>query len=246
MMLPEFTAETLPGMAIYQKPPEVTDRVNRGEYLAGRTEVLTYVFEQSGEFQLPEQTYFWWNLRSQMMESIELPARTLTIGIADSPSAEIQPAGQKQSDDIDKILVLKYSGSALIILLLIWLTVRKLYRIFTPFELPHSSLPSEAALRRQFHQACGQNNPHKAISLFYKWLDNYAGNQFHGSVRQLLGNMNQAQLAVEFDGIMRSIYAENNGNKIDLKNFSKQFVKQMKMLKRPDDYSRWAIELKLN
>jgi len=246
MMLPEYTVETLPGIAIYLKPPEVTDKINRGQYLAGRTEVLTYVFEQSGNYQLPEQVYFWWNLQSQKMEFIELPARTLTIGIADSSGAEMQLEGQKLSDNIDFSLAIKYLGSALLILLLIWLTVRKLDRIFTPARPPHSSLPSEATLRRQLHQACSQNNSEKAVSLFYKLLDNYAGNQFHGSVRQLLGKTNETQLATEFDTIMRSVYAESNGNEIDLKNFSSQFVKQMKILKRSDDFSRWAVELKLN
>ena len=248
MMLPEYTAGTLPGMAIYQKPPEVMDWVNRGEYLAGRTEILTYVFEQSGDYQLPAQTYYWWNLKSQKMESVELPAHILSIGssnLADSNSStEHQSAGEKQS--IDTTLLLKYAGVTLIILLSIWIIVRKFYSFFSNSRFSHPSMPSEFAMRRQFEKACSQNSPEKAIPLFYKWLDNYGGDRFQGSIRQNLGNPDHAELATVFDRIMQTVYAQNDEVSIDLKKFSVQFKNELEKLDRPYAYSRWNIELRLN
>jgi hypothetical protein len=247
MMLPEFTAEALPGMAIYQKTPEVMDRVNRGEYIAGRTEVLTYVFEQSGDYQLPAQTYYWWNLRSQSVESIELPAHALNVSLSSATGSEDidqQPAKQVWAGDITRLL--KYPAITLILLLAIWAVTRKLYRSFTQTRLPHSSLPSESALRRQFEAACRQDNPEKAIPLFYNWLDNYAGDHFQGSVRQFFNKQDQDQLSTSFDGIMRSVYMENDGNRIDLKKFAKLYIHELRRSEHPDGGNRWAIELKLN
>jgi hypothetical protein len=247
MMLPEFTAEALPGMAIYQKTPEVMDRVNRGEYIAGRTEVLTYVFEQSGDYQLPAQTYYWWNLRSQSVESIELPAHALKVSPSSatgSEDADQQPAKQVWAGDITRLL--KYAAATLILLLSIWFFARKLYRSFIHTRLPHSSLPSERALRRQFKAACRQNNPEKAIPLFYNWLDNYAGDHFQGSVRQFFNKQDQDQLSTAFDGIMRSVYMENDDNRIDLKKFANLYIHELRRSEHPDGVNRWAIELKLN
>ncbi len=247
MMLPEFKSGNFPGIAIYQKPPDVTDRVNRGDYLATRTEVMTYVFEHSGDYQLPAQTFYWWDLRSQRVESIVLPRHTLKIGIssaADSNGSDSLATGQKEV--INLTLLLKYTGIAFIILLAIWIFARKLNRTSVHNRLLHSSLPTEKALRRQFEEACAQNNPDRAISLLYKWLDNYGGDRFQGSVRQHLSKSNHVQLATIFDNVMRSIYTEDDDNKVDLQQFSSKTVKQMKMLKRPHNYNRWAIDIKLN
>ncbi len=62
MMLPTIKASQILGMAAYQKPAQVIDRVNRGYFLAERIESITYLFERSGEYQIPVATFHWWNL----------------------------------------------------------------------------------------------------------------------------------------------------------------------------------------
>ena len=170
MMLPTVTAKKMQGIAIYQKPPQVTDKVNRGDYFAERTEVLTYVFEQPGDYQLPAQTFYWWNLESQSLESIELPAYTLNVSSL-SGAAETKGDDQQiseQSNTVDITSIIKYAGKVIVVLLTALVVVLKLRKLFTRYRMQHSTTLSEKALRRKFEKACRENEPEKAIRLFYQ------------------------------------------------------------------------------
>ncbi len=248
MMLPKVAAEKSQGIALYQKPPQVTDKVNRGDYLAQRTEVFTYVFEKPGDYQLPAQTFYWWNLESQSLESIVLSAQTLKVSRLPG-QADIKDDYQQiteQSKTIDITLLIKKGGAVLLILLTVLVILFKLRKLFTRARLPQSTQLSESELRRKFEKACRENEPEKGIRLFYQWLDHFGGEHFHGSVRQRLNEQNQAYLASLFNDIMRSIYTSNQNDKIDLVQFANQFFKELKKSERPSGFSRLSVELKLN
>ena len=248
MMLPKVAAEKLQGIALYQKPPQVTDKVNRGDYLAQRTEVFTYVFEKPGDYQLPAQTFYWWNLESQSLESIVLSAQTLKVsrlpGQADTKGDYQQITEQSKTMDIT--LLIKKGGAMLLILLTVLVILFRLRKLFTRARLPQSTQLSESELRRKFEKACRENEQEKGIRLFYQWLDHFGGEHFHGSVRQRLNEQNQAYLASLFNDIMRSIYTSNQNDKIDLIQFANQIFKDLKKSHRPSGFSCWTVELKLN
>ena len=248
MMLPKVTAENMQGIAIYQKPPQVRDKVNRGDYLAERTEVFTYVFEQPGDYQLPTQTFYWWNLESQSLESIELPAYTLNVSSL-SGAAETKVDDQQnieQSNTVDITSIIKKTGAVIIVLLAVLAVSLKLHKLFTRYRVQQPTQLSGKALRRKFEKACRENEPDKAMRLFYQWLDRFGGEHFQGSVRKRLNDLNQAQLTTEFNNIMQSIYASNQNNKIDLRQFANQFFRELKKSERPVGFDRWSVELKLN
>jgi len=71
--------EDIPGVGIYPAQPTVEDTSNRGSLNGSRTEVVTYVFEQSGEVQIPDIEFSWWNLADSKLEQVTLPGRLVRV-----------------------------------------------------------------------------------------------------------------------------------------------------------------------
>ena len=80
MMIPTLTHPDIKGLSIYQKTPQVFDKSNRGELIGTRIESFTYIFEHSGEYQIPEQSIYWWNTQTNELETLVINQLTLTAG----------------------------------------------------------------------------------------------------------------------------------------------------------------------
>lgn len=248
MMLPEVEIENIEGIAVYRKPPQLTDKVNRGDYIAERTEVITYVFEKAGEYLLPKQIYYWWNLETQSLEAIELEAQPLKIsgmGNAKDPAQQTSTLAERNRF-AELTPLFKIAGVVLLIVIAVWFALRKFgKRSGTVFSAKHEPL-SEVDLRKQFEKACAGNNFEKAIGIFYRWLDNFAGESFKGSVREQLKEFEQDELIANFKDIMQAIYASEKNNSIDLKLFANQFIDALEKKDRQSRVSLVSVDLKLN
>jgi len=83
------------------------------------------------------------------------------------------------------------------------------------------------------------------MCLFYQWLDYYAGVAFKGTVRESLKKINQDELMVSFNQIMRSIYKEENKNKIDFNAFFNRLRTEINRTEK-NQSSFFLVDLKLN
>ena len=248
MMLPNIVLAEIDGIAVYPKPPKLQDKVNRGTYLAERSQTITYVFEGAGEYQLPPKVFYWWNLNSQSFESIELEAQLFEVIALEVVSGE-EPLEQSSSSRFDsaisRLLLLK-AFILFLVVMLVGVLIRALSKISPVTTQEQSTKPAEADLRKQFAVACRKNNIEEAMGLFYQWLDNYGGDSFKGSVRKQLVEMNQAQLTVEFNELMQAIYTPQQDKLVDLKMFARQFAVKLKNSDNPTTLNRLRVELKLN
>ena len=248
MMLPKVTVDDIPGIAVYAKPPLLLDKANRGDYIAERSQTITYVFENTGEYLLPKQTFFWWNLASQSYDSIELEEHVLTI----SSTAKDAGAGEQAPQQIDEnwfvelIPVFKKTGLVLLLLIGIWIVVRRLSRGFERNKTIEPVQLSEAVLRKQFEKACGKNDMENAIRLFYQWLDHYGGDAFECSIRESLDKLDQEELTMSFKEIMQSVFSEQKGSSVDIKRFADQFVSELKKNSSQTILGHLSVDLKLN
>jgi len=87
--------EDIPGVGIYPAQPTVEDTSNRGSLNGSRTEVVTYVFEQSGEVQFPDIEFSWWNLADSKLEHVVLPGHLIRVAAgAGSVSGAALPVSQ--------------------------------------------------------------------------------------------------------------------------------------------------------
>ena len=248
MMLPEIEIENIEGIAVYRKPPQLTDKVNRGDYIAERTEVITYVFEKAGEYLLPGQVYHWWNLETGSLESIELEEHALKVsGTSNATGPAQQTSTLAERNRLAELMpVFKIAGIFLLAVIAAWFVMRKFAKgRGTVSSAKHQQL-SEAALRKQFEKACAGNDFEKAIALFYRWLDNFAGESFKGSVREQLKEFEQQELMVSFKDIMQAIYASEKSSSIDLKLFASQFIDALEKKDRQSGAGILSVDLKLN
>ena len=67
------------GVGSYPAQPAVQDTSARGSLSGSRTEVVTYVFERSGEVQIPDIKFSWWNLADSKLEQVTLPGRLIHV-----------------------------------------------------------------------------------------------------------------------------------------------------------------------
>jgi len=83
MMLPTLTMPEIKGLSIYHKPAQLNDKSSRGELTGIRVESFTFIFEQAGEYQIPGQTFYWWNMQTQELTELTIPAKKWTVsGVA--------------------------------------------------------------------------------------------------------------------------------------------------------------------
>lgn len=248
MMLPEVEIENIEGIAAYRKPPQLTDKVNRGDYIAERTEVITYVFEQPGEYLLPNQIYHWWNLETQALEAIELEEQALKIsGTGNTTDPAQQTSTLVERNRLAELIPLfKIAGVVLLVVIAAWFVMRKFAKRGVTDSSVKQKTISETVLRKQFEKACAANDYENAIGIFYRWLDNFAGDSFKGSVRQQLKEFEQVDLETGFKDIMQAIYASERSSGIDLKSFASQYIDALEKKGRQSKVSLLSVGLKLN
>jgi len=78
-VLPAIAVPDIPGLSAYPDPPKLTNQFDRGQFTASRTEHISYVVEQPGRYQVPEQSIVWWNTQTQSLQTEVLPALAIRV-----------------------------------------------------------------------------------------------------------------------------------------------------------------------
>ena len=87
MVFPPFPADPIDGLGVYAKH-QILDQTERGELRGERRDVITYVFQRSGEFTIPAARLTWWDLDNKQLRSIDFPAHVLDV---EGASAQTSP-----------------------------------------------------------------------------------------------------------------------------------------------------------
>lgn len=223
MMLPVLRFDSTPGLAIYQDPSKIEDKVNRGSYLASRTEVVTYVVEKAGYYTLPELEVFWWDLTSQSLARETFGERVIsTKGATASAVVEeaVRELASKQAIDIDirKIWVL-LAAVFFASIGLWWLTKRFSLSVWGNGESGRLS-----KLEQQYIEHCRLGHYSYAGDLLYQWLygqletlDQAAIklNCNDNSIRRWLGSMDAEHALKLFDNLMIVAHSQAHGQARD-------------------------------
>jgi hypothetical protein len=78
-VLPAIAVPDIPGLSAYPDPPKLTNQFDRGQFTASRTEHISYVAEQPGRYQVPEQSIVWWNTQTQSLQTEVIPALAIRV-----------------------------------------------------------------------------------------------------------------------------------------------------------------------
>lgn len=191
MMLPTPRGDSTPGLAVYPDNPILEDRSNRGEALAQRTDRFTYVVEDSGQYQLPEQVFYWWDTAKGEVHTQRLAAITIDAGVAAASTT-----ASSWTSDIQ--LQLRWVAVALPALLLVALLT---------YRLRHPPPPSSRARLRAATRALEKGDAKLAATLLYDWMNKTQTGEEGRSLRVMAGS--SPELAVAVEQLLQVAYSRN-------------------------------------
>jgi len=199
MMLPVLPHKAVPGLAIYEDPPEMIDDVNRGERVGRRVEHITYLVERQGAFRIPARVYLWFNVDTGQAEEINLPEKLLATHGFDAPPASTEEPLREEPDPLRTLVLILGAGSVLFVVSMLFRRRKK--------KLRSGSKPSEAELRRALKEAAKAGKNEDAVRILYQWLDHY-GTPGEGSAcwRQFLTSGGRRKDLECFDRCMSVLY----------------------------------------
>jgi hypothetical protein len=215
MMLPAPEFQSQEGLAVYHKPVEIKDVVNRGDYLAQRNESISYLVERNGTYQLPALEFHWWNLQAQEMQTVVLPAKVIsTSGETVVSHGGIDRLGEAESTGSASNMLKVIVGLLAIVcfLALAFFGQRILARRLRGRRQDYAG-PTMQQLQGQFVNACHNADYAQAVSLLYQWLD-HPQHEVKGrhpgesSVRVWLNRLGEDQLCDQFNQLMASACGE--------------------------------------
>lgn len=223
MMLPTLTAKEYDGLAVYEKLPKVEDSVNRGSYLAARTQELTYVAEKQGEYIIPEQEFYWWDTTNNSVQVEKLPKLTVIVGAAaaveesavNDESVSVVDLLQNNKDWIVQVLALVI---LFVIALILALKLIQLVKRYKPLQ--------RVNLEKQFKRACKDTDVVAATNLMYQWLEQ--GGDEVVVIREFEQYKNDETFKRLFDELMSDSVAITN---VSMQDFAVRLVVLHKSMK---------------
>ncbi|NWK55128.1 BatD family protein [Verrucomicrobiaceae bacterium N1E253] len=166
MALPHITIEEPPGLRVYRKRAQIDDSVNRGALTGHRTDSLTYLFQEAGDYTLPAITIHWWNIEQNKLNTITLPEINLTV--VQAPQHASSHAKPPQSKTVPWLTLSWVSG---VLLVLIFFLIRFQAKITSWIQCPIQHYRHrESAYFKRITLAPTATTTHQAIQQWQqKW-----------------------------------------------------------------------------
>lgn len=201
MMLPPLEIAELPGLAAYAETPRLRDSSNRGEATAESRVSVTYVVEQAGQYELPEQVFYWWDTSNGELKTVILPTLSVDAGMA--PVAGRADESTSAPTALDSglpgySLLLSLCVAGLLIAAVLW--------------RQHRLKVSEAGLRRQIGRALRKDDHATAVRLLYQWLNLFQPQPDWYQLRNALARAAGPDAAGQADTLLAACFGSQQGN----------------------------------
>jgi len=162
MMIPPVQQTELTGLSIYQKTPQVLDKSNRGDLVGTRIESFTYIFEQAGEYEIPEQVIFWWDTSNNKLQEVIIPSLLFNVGNSNT-----------SKNNEANAFVLSFKQNILIIVI-ICITVGFfifLFRYKNKLMILYANIThlEQRIIKKAFFQAISNHKYISAVDYLYKY-----------------------------------------------------------------------------
>ncbi|MEN8166299.1 MAG: hypothetical protein ABFR65_02340 [Pseudomonadota bacterium] len=164
--LPAMPQQRIDGIELLSKPPLVEDKTARGSLTGRRQERISYLFQQSGSYELPAWRISWWNPQSEQLEQHEFQARRLEI--APNPAAQPQPGAATSPARSKAARWWPWALSATALIALAAAAVRWTLPLWRRRQAAY--LLSEPARYKRALAACRGNDPAQAYQALSEWL----------------------------------------------------------------------------
>jgi hypothetical protein len=197
MMLPAVHTNAIDGLSAYPDLPQLEDRSNRGEATAERRERITYVVEQSGEYQLPEQVFYWWDTRSGQLREAVLPALTFEAGVGQAGNTQPQTGSSTAALNWRRGL---NWGLLLAALILVVTGLRRLPQ--------RNRAPAEWQQLRRINRALSRGDQAMAAKFLYGWLNTEQPQPDWLRLRRALARDLDATAMARLEALLENVFRE--------------------------------------
>ncbi|UWU16855.1 BatD family protein (plasmid) [Rhizobium sullae] len=173
MMIPVPEFPVPQGIRTYRQDPVLSEETDRtGQPVAGvRKDVVQYLFQDTGQYELPAIELSWFDPATAATESASAPSLTVSVAATPAPVSSLAPPGpEPDASPFNWLLAGVTAAVALVTGVAIWLLAQGLTRLEEALESRRSeSRDSEAALFRHVEQACHNGSPLEIAKTFDRW-----------------------------------------------------------------------------
>jgi hypothetical protein len=204
--LPEFSID---GLGVYPDPARVNDRINRGSLTGARSDLVTFICEREGDFEIPELRFQWWDPEQEVLSEKVIPARQLVVA-ANSAYAAGTAAGSRSAGNW---LSWKSVAAAIVLLLLLVFSGQSLAR-FLAGRLRQRSTEWEAGepwAFRQVQKACAAGAAVEAYNAITVWLSRFDRQRAGLTLMELAVASGDGELLSETTVFQESVAAGSTG-----------------------------------
>ena len=175
---PELTGPT--GVASYPESPELEEKSNRGKISGSRVDRITYVFEEEGDYRLPAEEIFWWDLSSNELRRERLPPVRLIVRANDELAEEHLGEEEEAESTAPELVEAKASPWAalmkLVVLVAAIMVIRRLFRRWGRWRRFRARRKSrEKARFEHFREVSALGSPLEIYNALMAWLDHATG-----------------------------------------------------------------------
>ena len=210
--------------SVYPKTPILGNIQNQGSFSGSRTEVITYLLEKDGEFEIPEVQVPWFNLSKKEEQIASLPA--VQLNIAANPDLEFilsrQQALQEElakeypeevaEEEPFELFGLNWWQLLLVILSILavlnWvrsLVSRWRIRIKKQKE---KKMASEEHYFEQLKVIAREGDSQKLVRQLFFWYDRYRGDKYGPELREFSNEGDSETLTGQLKDAATDLYKE--------------------------------------
>lgn len=126
LMLPKLQISEIEGVQMYRKPAIERNNFDRFAKFntATLTQTVTFIFQQQGQFTIPEQKLLWWDTSKGELTETVIAAQTIVVGeasVSDRISNVLTKPFKQLGLNQDNALLWLYGiGLSLLVLLIVW------------------------------------------------------------------------------------------------------------------------------
>ncbi len=219
LVLPPIEFAAVEGLAAYPGEPELRNQTNRGQYKATRTDTVTYIVEQAGEYTLPSIALQWFDPESGRLRKPALPEQSFTAQPDPNALTGVPVVSEPLSDgfDIEALTgqVLEWLADNLrfislgVGLLYFFSLLNRRYRLTLVERWQQRRAAARVSEQKFFHdleKACRSDNAAEVVNAFWRWVT--VGGFRRVDVEQLLSSTaHDAKFAGDWQALNRCLYA---------------------------------------
>ena len=229
MVVPPIGAASVVGLALYADPPLVEDRGGeRGERIVGtRTEAVTFVALEEGEYEVPGAELQWWDVNAARMRTetasaisfVVLPAVTEIAFELAVDSAEAEATAGEATSRVDLLGLLRRFGPWLLALVaVIWFGARIWRRHGARWIAAWQAhkaerAESEGAYFDKFRVAARNGDPTATLIALMAWYDRARSSSDSAALSDSISAVGDAELAKAYRALTTLGYGKGASEK---------------------------------